>query len=317
MACFKPLDAYYTGQLHPRTNKPRITFQPSAACKHTEPFKIPCGQCIGCRLERSRQWAIRCSHEASLHSKNSFITLTYRELPPNGSLNKRDIQTFFKRLRKKKGKLRYYQCGEYGEHGTGRPHHHAILFGMDFSEDQKPFKKTEQGHTLYTSKTLTDTWGHGHCYIGEVTFQSTAYVARYIMKKALGESAQAKYSYEKTIIDPETGEILSDTLETIQPEYTTMSRRPGIGTDWLKKYQADVYPHDSVRLDNKNHRPPKFYDKQLELTDPSLFLKIKKLRRENAELHTENNTPERLKTREYIQNRKLGLLHRTLEKENT
>jgi len=92
MACFHPLQAYQldTGE---------IQFHDSG---RGHPLELPCGQCIGCRLERSRQWAIRCVHEASMHENNCFITLTYAPeyLPPDGGLIKSDFQKFIKRLRK-------------------------------------------------------------------------------------------------------------------------------------------------------------------------------------------------------------------------
>ena len=151
---------------------------------------VPCGQCIGCRLERSRQWAIRCVHEASLHTDNCFITLTYSPdcLPSDGSLNHDDFQKFFKRLRKHIApkKIRYYMCGEYGEDlqqpsKLGRPHFHACLFGLDF--DDKQLYIVRDDVKLYTSATLEKIWGKGFVTIGDVTFESAAYVARYIAKK--------------------------------------------------------------------------------------------------------------------------------------
>ena len=119
-------------------------------------LELPCGQCIGCRLERSRQWAMRCLHEASLHDFNAFITLTYSDsnLPPGGSLHYTDFQLFMKRLRKRAGMpVRFYCGGEYGESGTVRPHFHACLFGYDFP-DKVFYKKTGSGERIYTSKLL-------------------------------------------------------------------------------------------------------------------------------------------------------------------
>lgn len=92
MTCFHPIQAYRDGDgpvLFHDTGKGR-------------PIKIPCGQCIGCRLERSRQWAMRCVHEASLHLDNCFITLTYNDqhIPSDAGLRLRDYQLFMKRLRK-------------------------------------------------------------------------------------------------------------------------------------------------------------------------------------------------------------------------
>ncbi len=264
------------------------------------PVKLPCGQCVGCRLERSRQWAIRCSHEASLYEDNAFITLTYSDahLPSDGSLNLVHFQKFIKRLRKQYGpKIRYYHCGEYGEKFK-RPHYHACLFNFDF-EDKKLFQ-IKNNNRYYTSEILQTLWPMGFSIIGDVTFQSAAYVARYIMKKINGAAAENHYA------NPETGEIL-------KPEYTTMSRRPGIGSAWLKKYQSDVYPGDFVVMGGKKMKPPKYYDRQYELTNPSEYGQLKTDRVLNAKKFESNNTPERLKTREVVQKARLNLLPRKLE----
>ena len=268
------------------------------------PVTLPCGQCVGCRLERSRQWAIRCVHEASLYEDNCFITLTYNNqyLPPDGSLRVRDFQLFMKRLRRSHGpNIRFYHCGEYGEQ-YGRPHYHACLFNFDFV-DKRPWKQLRE-NTLYRSAELERLWPYGHSSVGGLTFQSAAYVARYIMKKVNGKAAEDHY--EK--VDPETGEI-----HRLTPEYTTMSRRPGIGKGWLEKYSGDVYPGDFVVLNGKKMRPPKFYDVQYELMEPEEMEGIKKRRLKALEKHSENNTRERLRVRETIQYRKLDKLGKSLE----
>jgi len=102
MPCTKPLDAW-RGQ--PTSNGKRpIVFQAKDAPPPASffPLKLPCGQCINCRLERSRQWAVRCMHEASLYENNAFVTLTYDEqhVPLNGSLDVTELQGYMKRLRK-------------------------------------------------------------------------------------------------------------------------------------------------------------------------------------------------------------------------
>ena len=139
---------------------------------------IPCGQCIGCRIERSRQWAIRCYHEASLHAENSFVTLTYNDtnLPANNCVSVRELQLFMKRLRKRFGAgIRFYGCGEYGDL-TGRPHYHICLF--NFSPPDLTLYKITNDQRLYSSKSLDTIWGKGYTLTGDVTFQSAAYVAR-------------------------------------------------------------------------------------------------------------------------------------------
>ena len=160
MPCFKPLSAWQSKSPRTDTGKSSIVFRPPHNKSSWDFVELPCGRCIGCRLERSRQWAIRCMHEAQMHKENSFITLTFEDkyLDKNLSLKKSDFQKFMKRLRKhyQPKKIRFLHAGEYGEI-TGRPHHHAILFGISF-DDRKPWRQTPQKHTVYRSKTLEKIW---------------------------------------------------------------------------------------------------------------------------------------------------------------
>lgn len=303
MACYKPLIAWRNP-----LKKEKLSFKEVSGWIEIE---IACGQCIGCRLERSRQWAIRCMHEAQLHDENSFITLTFspealasRDNPM--SLDVRDYQLFMKRLRKRfpDKKIRFFHCGEYGEKYY-RPHYHACLFGLDFPD--KELFKVVNGNRLYTSCILSDLWPFGFSTIGDVTFESAAYVARYIMKKVTGDDSEKHY----TRIDEDTGEIYS-----VKPEYTTMSRRPGIASGWIEKYTSDVYPSDEVVIRGKKMRPPRFYDKYLELTRPYEFDYIKYLRSENGLKHSADNTRERLDVREKVKLSQISKLPRTVDKEN-
>lgn len=305
MACFYPLKGWKSKHLTAK-GKRQIVFNRNEGFSDL-PITVPCGQCIGCRLEKSRQWAIRCSHEASLYNKNIFITLTYNDtyLPTNGSLNLTHFQEFMKRLRfhNPKKSIRYYHCGEYGEK-TGRPHYHACIFNHDF-EDKVLYKETKGGR-LYNSAQLSKLWPWGHAVIGSVTFQSAAYVARYIMKKINGELADQHYEW----VD-EHGEI-----HVLKPEYTTMSLKPGIGSGWLRKYATDVYPDDFVIMQGKKMRPPKFYDHQFELIDPKEITRIKRRRVVQSKNHADNNTPERLRVREQVQKARLNKLPRNLGEDN-
>jgi hypothetical protein len=303
MPCYSPLEGWKSRTLN-KTGKRSIVFNVKYGYADL-PIKVPCGQCIGCRLERSRQWAIRCHHEASQHEENCFITLTYNDknLPENGSLDKRAFQLFMKRLRKKyePKKIRFFHCGEYGELHQ-RPHYHACLFGLDF-KDKKLWQITKE-IPLYTSKELQELWPYGFSTIGQVTFKSAAYVARYIMKKVTGDKAEQHYQ----VTDPQTGEITQRT-----PEYTTMSRRPGIGKNWLEKYEADVYPGDFVVIAGKKMRPPKFYDRQYEIADPKTWTRIKSRRKINAKKNPEENTTERLTVRRKVKEAQAELLKRIVE----
>ncbi len=222
-----------------------------------------------------------------MHPKNSFVTLTYntQSLPPDGSLNVKHWQDFAKRLRKKIGPFRFFHCGEYGDK-NGRPHYHACIFGEDFSADRIHLKGTGD-HRLYTSKLLEETWQKGFCTAGQLTYESSAYVARYVLKKITGPMALKAYS-----------RISADGTEyQLKPEYITMSRRPGIGKTWLNKYASDVYPADEVIHKARRFRPPRFYDKQL----PEKQLEqLQQKRQQKVKLRGKDLTPERLIVREKV-----------------
>jgi len=116
MACYRPLSAWRGSKLNPATGKRPIVFRASEAYLDM-PMTLPCGQCIGCRLERSRQWAIRSVHEASLYDSNCFVTLTYSDshLPRDCSLDPDAVPLFMKRLRKRFGDgIRVFYCCVYG-----------------------------------------------------------------------------------------------------------------------------------------------------------------------------------------------------------
>ncbi len=279
MPCFSPLKGF-------RAMGGGIVF--SRSMSMGLPMAVPCGQCIGCRLERSRQWAVRCMHEASLYEDNCFVTLTYSDdfLPPGGSLRKRDFQLFMKRLRKHfTGRtIRFYHCGEYGEN-TFRPHYHALLFNLEFPD--KVLWSERGSFSVFRSGVLESLWPFGQSEIGTVTFESAAYVARYITKKITGPLAEDHYR----VVDSCTGEFVDRT-----PEYSTMSLRPGIGRGWYEKFKSDVYPSDEVISRGVGCRPPAYYDSLLykEDSDVAALVKRKRLFKRNLE----DCTPERLAVRE-------------------
>jgi hypothetical protein len=304
MPCYSPITGYRSRYVNKNGKRP-LVFNAKDGYPDL-PIQIPCGQCIGCRLEYSRQWAIRCVHEASLYTENSFLTLTYapEHLPGDYSISKRELQLFIKRLRKVTGKkIRYFACGEYGEKNN-RPHYHALIFGYDFP-DKLPWSKTKKGDLLFRSKELEKIWTKGHSYIGHVTFESAAYVSRYIVKKQKGKDAPEKYE----ILDKDTGEIHFQ-----EKEFVLMSRKPGIGADWIKLYKKDTNK-DFITIRGKKMKLPKYYDNYLETLSEDDFHERKKERKKQALKHKENNTWERLEVRKHCQEQKLKLLTRDLENE--
>lgn len=246
-------------------------------------------------------------HESELYEENCFLTLTYEEVPEDASVSVRELQLFFKRLRKKYAprSIRYFACGEYGE-DLARPHYHALLFGFDFPD--KVFAKMSGDHRIYESETLSQLWGHGLAWIGAVSFESAAYVARYVLKKRTGKAGVQHYRS----LDMGSGE-----LRGLTPEFVVMSRRPGIGSQWFSRFGSDVYGRDQdfVVVRGMKMRPPKFYDGKLEAVDPGLFhdIKVQRLRAADHPSVKANNTDDRLTVRETVQQAKQSLTSRRFE----
>jgi hypothetical protein len=240
-----------------------------------------------------------------MHSDNAFVTLTYNDanLPSDKGLHHEHFQKFFKRLRKKYShlKLRFYMCGEYGDLNA-RPHFHACIFGLSF--DDRVLWSKSGGNRLYTSPTLDQLWPYGFASIGDVTFESAAYTARYILKKITGQPAFDHYNS----IDPDTGEIT-----TRKPEYNKMSLKPGIGKPWLDKFQTDVYPHDYVIINSKKVKPPKYYDKLFKRTDLASGLAFDTIEFDRFRLalkHVADNTPDRLAVKHTVTQARSNLSQR-------
>jgi hypothetical protein len=274
MACEAPVEAWRPSRGGP------LSFKPPKDGHHWTPIQVPCGTCILCRQEQSRQWAVRIAHEASLHDQNSFLTLTYRDdqLPQRGSLDYSHLQKFFKRVRKAGYQFRYYAVGEYGD-TTHRPHYHVCMFGQAWTHRRIIIR--EKPHLLWTSLHLEELWGLGQVTIGELNYATASYTAGYIHKKL-----NKKQTY--VVPDEKTGELLP-----IGQPRALMSRRPGIGHDWYQSWKKYTYDHDHVVLGGSPGKPPKYYDNKLKEENEKLYDNIKTKRRGRAS-HAE---PERLRAR--------------------
>lgn len=294
MPCYHPLQAF-------QCLDGSVVFYERRRFDTVKTLWLPCGQCIGCRLERSRQWAMRCMHEAALHERNCFVTLTYDDahLPAHGALEYPAFQGFMKRLRKLASpqRVRFYMCGEYGPL-SWRPHFHACLFGWDF-DDKTYWRTTPAGSKCYRSAVLERLWPAGNCELGRITFESAAYVARYCVQKITGPGAAAHYTRQG-----------ADGCHRLPPEFNSMSLKPGIGAAWLEKFRSDVYPHDYVVVNAKETKPPKFYDQVVKRTDPDLYEELKFKREQSGRERFEDNTPERLAVKEIVTKARAAFLKR-------
>ena len=235
-------------------------------------------------------------HEATLYKENAFVTLTYDDanLPEKGQLDYTQYQKFMKRLRKHYAprQIRFYMCGEYGPQ-LQRPHFHACLFNIDF-QDKTFWAPLPSGGNLYRSQTLEKLWPFGFSSIGDVNFETAAYVARYCMKKITGHNAQYHY-------------------HGLTPEFNKMSLKPGIGTEFLKKWTSDIYPNDYVIVNNKKTQPPKYYDKIYKKMNKEKYEEIKMKREMNGRKNYEDNTETRLETKEQVTKARLKYLKRGMQ----
>lgn len=282
MPCYYPVQAW-------RTSAGDVVFAERGDIVSS--LFLPCGRCVGCRLERSRQWAVRIMHESMCYERSSFVTLTYDEehVDKQYCLKYNDFQLFLKRWRKRHGKVRYFSVGEYGG-DTGRPHFHCALFGV-WPADLKYWRKSETGHKLYRSKTIEDVWQQGNVEIGELTFESAAYMARYCLEKVNGDLAEEHYKR----IDPSTGEVYS-----LPPECAHMSLKPGIGALWFDRFGYRVLDHDNVISNGHPAKPPKYYDRLMERVAPDRFEELRNKRAVRMKLQAAEGTPERLAVREEV-----------------
>lgn len=195
---------------------------------------------------------------------------------------------------------RYLETGEK----YGRPHYHALLFGVDFA-DKKFNRRTQAGEKIYTSETLQHLWTNGYSSVGNVTFASAAYISRYVMKKRTGDGNKQDYE----ILDLDTGEITRK-----KKEYNCMSRSEGIGKTWLNTYHSDVYTLDKViTRSGKELRPPRYYDKLYKRYDAARLEHLKHVRELEALAQKEHHTPERLAVQETVANAKARFQRRNFE----
>lgn len=306
MPCFTPLAGVRSFKPNQNGNYPVIIIPKAKQKLHEAYIPTKCGQCIGCRIDRTREWAVRCVHETQSHETACFLTLTYNQdnLPWDGSLVKSHLQNFFKRLRKEHPtkRIRYYSCGEYGDQ-LSRPHYHVCLFGYDFPD--RELRTQFRGNKTYTSPELTKLWKNGYHSIGEMNWQTAAYTARYVMKKINGKNQKDAYWRPHP--------YMSDMDINLLPEFTLMSLKPGIGAQWFEDYQSDIYPSDEIIHNGSRFKVPSYYDQLMKRKDPDYIENLKEARRLKAVEHAHNNTPERLKVRHKTQLIKADRLKRHYE----
>lgn len=272
MACFHTITAY-------RLRNGELSFKDKGEI--LEKLQLPCGKCIGCKLDHANEWATRCWCEMQSWENNCFITLTYNDenLPENGLLVKKDLQDFMKLLRyhckgiqewenprtgKKENPIRFLACGEYGPNGTRRPHYHILIFNWKPDKKElKFYKENHNGDRLFMCKQIEKIWKKGFVTVGDLNYKSACYVARYCTKKLFNG---AKHKDLKKI--------------EIQPEFILMSRNGGIGIKYWNQYQDKILKQSGILI-GINGKPkckniPRYFEKKYKEENELEFEKYKK-----------------------------------------
>lgn len=263
-------------------------------CKSEELRVTPigCGQCIGCRLDYSRQWANRIVLESKKYKNDDcwFLTLTYDdehvptkttkndktgEIKQGLTLKKQDLQKFIKKLRRhyeyhyNHTGIRFYAAGEYGE-TTNRPHYHLCMFNMPIFTKYELHKKNEIGQAIFTCEEIQKIWGLGFIAIAHQSWETAAYTARYMLKKQKGDTADWYYKSQAK-----------------DPEFTLCSRNPGIGKEYYDNNKQKIYKNDEIIIARakgaQKIKPPKYYDTLYDIEEPEEMEEIKEKRRKQAE----------------------------------
>lgn len=298
---------------------------------------IPCGKCIGCRLDSSKDWANRGYLEGLYSDHNYFVTLTYdedhltipefvemddititapEELEWKGTLIPSDLKRFINTLRKifereyNHTDIRYIACGEYGGEGK-RPHYHLILFNCPFPSDTfyNPRISWEKD-TYYQNEIIERAWNKGISNITEASWNTIAYLSRYITKKINGENSELYYKIQ--------GQE--------SKEFFRASNRPGIGYKYYEDHKEEIYKNDSILIKKGNQitweKPPDYFDKLYEKENPEHMKIIKEKRRQDAinALRSKDQTTSldrlnQLKLEEQSKKEQTSTLKRKLEKE--
>jgi len=282
MSCTNPLTGYQLKEYQGETS-PIIFKRPELLeLRHYNKYGLPCGVCEGCLSQRSMLRGIQIACELKTTIGDSyFLTLTYDDdhIPENYSLYKPHITNTIKAIRNNQRKInyphkfRYEQCGEYGGE-TSRPHHHMAAFNLELT-DLVLYSDNGGKYSSYTSEQMQKYWPYGQVVIIPLHLANCLYIAQHSDKKI----ANTTPNHELRILDPETGEIITDRV----PEYSTRSSKPAIGAEWYRQYgHTDLYNTDSIVCDGKEYKIPRFFDKLLKRQNPKLYEEIKQARQDKA-----------------------------------
>lgn len=266
-SCLDPVNAWIIGRKP--NGKNNITFSRDVALQHpSQLLTLPCGRCLACTERQSVQWAVRCVHEAAMFTDNYFVTLTYApEHLLSPSIDESDFVNFMKLLRKPRNfgpGVRFFHRSEYGSR-YGRPHHHVLLFNCPL-RDLTYYRTSESGYQLYRSAAIEKIWYRGFVTVGIVDYDCAFYAAAYLNQAI----------------------VRGDRPGGLAPEKISMSRRPGLGANYLHQYWRDMYNNGSCLLYRKKYGKtlrytmPRYYNNYIQSAHPVEYKLLTERRRKYA-----------------------------------
>lgn len=321
---------YHPAQIIPCDNQQELLENVKKFNANYKKTVIPCRKCIGCRIDYSRDWANRGYLESKKSpNSNYFVTLTYDDehLPKkdeittskgitykndgtwNGCLEPKHLKKFIHDIRqhyyRKNGYkgIKYLACGEYGTE-NGRPHYHVILFNCPLDADDFYAPRLIDGEYYHQNKLIEKYWKRGISNVGTATWNTIAYVARYVTKKLYGDNAEDSRAQK--------GQIA---------EFIRVSN--GIGRDYWEENKEKILQTDSITIRNAKGihqtKPPRYFTRLLKAQNPEVYEELKaKRERDNEMMQKAKDTQHSYGRFDELQNQRrskeiqAGTLKRTL-----
>lgn len=354
MSCVKPHIAYQAiGVLNPETGKKIIRYSSKGMYKVNYNFPvdydvfrckddvfgydykqitIPCQNCIGCRLDKAKSWAVRNYHEASMSSSACFITLTFGDASTIDNVFR--LREFSKLSRNKKFEAARKRCntlvrGDFSKFIKRlRSRLSEGFWYVDSVSKEKKFYKQTEGLRYYACGEYGELneRPHYHALIYNFDFPDKRYLSTdngnvYWTSDILSEAWGYGFVYvsdfsintanyvSRYVTKKINGRLKDQWYQGKEPEYQICSNRPGIGRAWFEKFASDVYPDDFVLYPTKKGKkipikPPKYYDNLYDKFCPDDFEEVKKVRelwikdKSTLESFKLERSPERLSVKE-------------------
>ena len=271
MKCLFPLSGLRSKKINDATgNRPVVLSLAPKDGFVDQKLSLPCNKCLHCRINRTREFAIRSHHESLVgpsgpisQDNNHFVLLTYNDknLPKHGALQASDVKKFLDRIRadcawRGLPSPRTFGCGEYGSK-TQRPHYHINIFNLKLSDIT--YLKNLKQNKLYTSTYLTEKWKLGAVTLSPFSHLTAQYTAKYIVKALWADDPpEGDTRVEAPFPLPSQGRVATST-------------QPGLGAFFLDRYAQEIVNLGAIEIDGALAPIPTYYKKRLQKKHNDLY----------------------------------------------